>query len=523
MSSQEPGQRWQGPKSDYPWEQQALDFIKGKMPDAEPYRAWQTFTFTAGTGHVREVDLFIATPGGLFLVEIKSHPGNARNNGSAWLFRDGTKVRTIENPLHFTDLKAKELKGQLEWAVKQLNIRERIPRIEVVVFLSAENLRCEFDDTQSQRVYGRDDRTGQTGLPGIWAGFLNRPPASERNRVTPTLSAQLGKILHKAGIARLHKIGRVGPYELEPKSFDAGPTWEDYLARNPSLPTDQPRRVRVYLTERTTTDDERRSAQRAARREYLALQGISHDGIVRAEQYSDELLAGPAVVFLHGQDWQRLDQFISEHSMATHESLELDTRLEMVRQLAEALDHAHRRHLYHRALAARCVYVELDGRYPRLKIADWQVAARPHGTGTTNTTSTRTPAGNGSSAPASLIRHVERSAGPYLAPEFATPDAPPALLDVFGLGALSYLILTGNPPAGTREQLAQQLTAEHALVPSSVTDSISPSMDALVREATAIYPGERTESVRRFLSGLDRIEEEITAPDDGAPEPDPLT
>ena len=72
-----PGQRWQGPKSDYPWEQQALDFIKDKLPDAEPYRAWQTFTFTTNHGHVREVDLFIATPGGLFLVEIKSHPGRA--------------------------------------------------------------------------------------------------------------------------------------------------------------------------------------------------------------------------------------------------------------------------------------------------------------------------------------------------------------------------------------------------------------------------------------------------------------
>jgi serine/threonine protein kinase len=514
-----PGQRWQGPKSDYPWEQQALDFVKGKMPpEVEPYRAWQTFTFTTNHGHVREADLFIATPGGLFLVEIKSHPGRAVNNGSTWVFREDGKIRTIENPLHFTDLKAKELKGQLDWAAKQLGIRERIPRIEAVVFLSAETLRCEFDETQRQQVYGRDDRTKQTGLPGIWADFLDQPPASERNRVTPTLSKQLGKLLHKAGIGRLHKIGRVGPYELEPKSFDAGPTWEDYLARNPSLPTDQPRRVRVYLTERTATDDERRSTQRAARREYLALQGISHDGIVRAEQYSDELLAGPAVVFLHGRDWQRLDHF-----MATHEALELDTRLEMIRQLAEALDHAHRRHLYHRALAARCVYVELDGHYPKLKIADWQVAARPHGTGATNTTNARTPGASGSSVGASLIKHVERSAGPYLAPEFATPDAPPALLDVFGLGALSYMILTGNAPAGTREQLAQQLTAEHALAPSSVTDSISPSMDALVREATAIYPGERTESVRRFLKDLDRIEEEITAPDAGAQEPDPLS
>ena len=152
-----------------------------------------------------------------------------------------------------------------------------------------------------------------------------------------------------------------------------GPTWEDYLASNPALPDDQVRRVRIYLSELGATKEARESTRRAARREYLALQGISHDGIVRAEQYSDEHEAGPAVVFRHGKNWQRLDQFMAAHAA----DLPIETRVEMVRQLAEAVDHAHRRHLYHRALAARCVYVELDGRYPRLRICDWQVAARP--------------------------------------------------------------------------------------------------------------------------------------------------
>jgi hypothetical protein len=107
-------QRWQGQRSAFTWEQSALEHIQALMPDAEPYRAWQTFTFTTDRGRVREVDLFIATPGGLFLVEIKSHPGIATNHGSTWLFRDGDKTRTVENPLHFTDQKAKELKTQLE-------------------------------------------------------------------------------------------------------------------------------------------------------------------------------------------------------------------------------------------------------------------------------------------------------------------------------------------------------------------------------------------------------------------------
>jgi serine/threonine protein kinase len=509
--------RWQGQRSAFSWEQSALDHIKGQMPpDAEPYRAWQTFTFTAASGHVREVDLFIATPGGLFLVEIKSHPGTVTNNGSTWLFRDGDTIRTIENPLHFTDQKAKELKFQLEKAARKLHVREPLPRIEAVVFLSAETLRCRLDEFQRQRVYGRDKLESSTGLPGIWTGFLNKPPASERNRVTPTLSKQLPKLMHEIGIARLHRIGRVGPYELSEKSFDSGPTWEDYLATNPSLPTDYPRRVRIFLTERTATDEDRRSVQRAAHREYLALQGISHDGIVRAEAYSEELLAGPAVVFRHGANWQRLDHFMSGHP-----DLELDTRLQMIRQLAEALDHAHRRHLYHRALAPRSVYVELDGRYPRLRIADWQVAARPDATtgGTARTRPASQTALTGGAA--ALLAHIERSAGPYLAPEFASPESP-ALLDVFGLGALSYLILTGQPSAATRGELATRLTEARALLPSAVIDSVSPAMDVLVREATQVYQADRTESVRQFLRSLDAVEEELTAPEPD-PEQDPLT
>jgi hypothetical protein len=257
-------QRWHGQRSAFSWEQSALDHIKAQLPDAEPYRAWQTFTFTTDRGHVREVDLFIATPGGLFLVEIKSHPGTATNHGSTWTFRDADKTRTIENPLHFTDTKAKELKTQLEKAARKLKIKDPLPRIEAAVFLSAENLKSRLDEFQCQRVYGRDNLPS-TGLDGIWSGFLNQPPQSERNRVTPTLSKQLPKLLQEIGIVRLHRIGRVGPYELNEKSYDSGPTWEDYLATNPSLPTDYPRRVRVFLTERTATDEDKKSVQRRPR------------------------------------------------------------------------------------------------------------------------------------------------------------------------------------------------------------------------------------------------------------------
>ncbi|MCO5994756.1 NERD domain-containing protein [Actinoallomurus rhizosphaericola] len=169
--------RWWGPRSDFPWEEDALKHIRDLMPPAAQYRAWHTFTFTARSGHVREVDLLVAAPAGLFLIEIKSHPGRATNHGGTWTFR-GDRDRTIDNPLHLTNLKAKELKDQLRWAARELGIRAPIPFIQEAVFLSAPNLRCEFDDVQRIMVFGREGLEKQTGLPGIWSGLLGRARAA---------------------------------------------------------------------------------------------------------------------------------------------------------------------------------------------------------------------------------------------------------------------------------------------------------------------------------------------------------
>ncbi|GAA3473662.1 BREX system serine/threonine kinase PglW [Nonomuraea roseola] len=490
--------RWVGHRSDFQWEEDALKHIRDLMPDKDPYRAWSTFTFTGQFGHVREVDLFIATPSGLFLVEIKSHPGKAVNEGAKWIFRD-ERIRTIDNPLHFTDQKAKELKGRLEQAARDLKLKLTIPWIEPAVFLSAPNLECRFDDIQKVKVYGRQGLTEQSELPGIWDG-LHRG----RGGVTPQISRDLHRLLAHIGVAGLRKRYKIGPYQLNRRSFDTGPTWTDFLATNSAMPDDEPRRVRVYLSELGATEEARNSTRRAAHREYLALRGINHDGIVTADLFSDEHDAGPSIVFKHGKDWQRLDHLMA----AQGDTLALETRVEMIRQLAEAIDHAHRRHLYHRALAARCVWVAMDGRFPRLMIADWQAASRPQ---------TATLLGSDGT---SLAQHVELSAAPYLAPEFGTADADSVLLDIFGLGALSHLILTGQPPAQDRAGLATRLTSELALVPSAVSDAITPSMDDLVRSATHTQAVDRFETVRQFLERLDVVEAEVTEP--GEPDADPL-
>lgn len=80
--------------SQYPWEREALDFIRAGLPDCEPYRVWTNFEFVADDGSINEVDFLAFTPHGFFLVEIKSRPGVLAGDAQTWLWtHEGRKLR----------------------------------------------------------------------------------------------------------------------------------------------------------------------------------------------------------------------------------------------------------------------------------------------------------------------------------------------------------------------------------------------------------------------------------------------
>ena len=102
--------------SQYPWEREALAFIRARLPDHEPYRAWSNFEFIAGDGSVNEVDLVVLTKKGFFLVEIKSRPGRVDGDASTWTWNQDGRRTTVDNPLLLANRKAKKLKSLLEHA-----------------------------------------------------------------------------------------------------------------------------------------------------------------------------------------------------------------------------------------------------------------------------------------------------------------------------------------------------------------------------------------------------------------------
>ena len=128
------------------------------------------------------------------------------------------RTRTFENPLHFTDLKAKELNARLQRAADALGLKcasrgrgRRLP----VRREPALRLRRVPEAARVRPGWSKK----QTSLPGIWEGFLNQPPASERNRVTPTLSRQLRSSCSRSASRDCTRSAR-----LAPTSWHRGPS-----------------------------------------------------------------------------------------------------------------------------------------------------------------------------------------------------------------------------------------------------------------------------------------------------------
>jgi len=123
----------------------------------------------------------------------------------------------------------------------------------------------------------------------------------------------------------------------------------------------------------------------------------------------------------------------------------------LIRDVAEIIEHAHRRGVIHRGLRPDRVVITNDRRYP-LCIPDWSEAIAHDAT-------THVPQGtpNGSRS--------------YVAPELAqqgalgTQEMVDDRVDVFALGAIAYRALTGQPPFATPD--SAQYTPAHDVRPDA--------------------------------------------------------
>lgn len=491
--------------SEFVWEREALEFIRENLTGGDQFHAWSNFEFISDTGTIGEVDLLVLTPQGLFLIEIKSRPGIISGDSMTWTWKHQGRVYVDDNPLLSANRKAKKLASLLKKQKACKGIR--FPYLEPLVFCSHPENQMQMQGVARYRVCLRDraasaDRPARKGIISAltkadYEGAHENSPSFINKPVIKAVTMAL----EQAGIKPSQRSRKVGDYVLGKLLYES-PTgsYQDWEAIHSAIKATN-RRVRIYNIARNADDAERNLIRRAAQREYQLLDSLSHPGILQVESFTEHEL-GPALIFRHDPNSIRLDHYLSQK--AGH--LNVDSGLNLLRQIAEAVKYAHEKKTIHRTLSPQGILVsEGDTSHPKIKIFNWQTGYRE---------SSSTKGSTGLGATLHPEQFVEDISTTYLAPEAATSQENQGEhLDIFSLGAIAFHIFTGKPPAENRMDLLEKIREGKGLQISAVLDGAGKQLQDLIQFSTHPEVILRFDTVSDFLSQLDQVEDELTTPD----------
>jgi serine/threonine-protein kinase len=211
-------------------------------------------------------------------------------------------------------------------------------------------------------------------------------------------------------------------------------------------------------------------------REARAAGRLSHPNIVAVHDLGVDAASGTPFIVMEYVPGVSLATVLKENPV-----LPIAQALEIVEQVAAALDEAHRHGVVHRDVKPANVFLDERG---RVKVGDFGIARLED--------SELTQAGVGLGTPG------------YIAPEVLRGQRADARSDLFALGVLAYALLAGRKAfAGdTRETLAVQVLESRPPAPRAVRPEVPAAVSDAVMRALAKRPEERQAGVAQFLREL---------------------
>jgi len=250
-------------------------------------------------------------------------------------------------------------------------------------------------------------------------------------------------------------------------------------------PSGRPLAVKVLHPGMGGTEEGRRF-----RREYLTLRGLRHPGVVRVFDAGE-----------HGEyPWIAMELIEGTDLGSVIERWQLQrppdrfARVERIlRGLCEALAYIHSQGLIHRDLKPGNVLVTQDG---DARLTDFGVVKAPGGQFTTQLT---------------MVGRLVGTAA-FMAPEQITGAPVDGRADLYSLGAVLYMMLTGERPIvadSIAGYLSRHLT-EDPSPPSELDPRVPPRLERIALRLLRKDPAQRFPSARQVIAALDA--------DEGGPE-----
>ena len=243
------------------------------LPDHDPYRAWSNFEFQADDGAIYEVDLLVLTKQGFWLVECKAWGGRITGDAGSWTRTADGKAMSEDNPVLLANRKAKALVSLLK---AQSACQEvKVPWLDALVFLSADDVQCELTGAARNRVCLKDRRRGDAAK-GILAALLNRDCPGVDPDPRSHIDTRVAKALSTGDGAGGHSPLAAGTPSGRLRSGDLiadGPGYQDWLAKHASFDNVYCR-VRQYTVAQASSEEDRQRLKRAAAREFQIIQSL---------------------------------------------------------------------------------------------------------------------------------------------------------------------------------------------------------------------------------------------------------
>jgi len=213
-------------------------------------------------------------------------------------------------------------------------------------------------------------------------------------------------------------------------------------------------------------------------REARAAGRLSHPGIVTIHDALEDETTRSSYIVMEYIPGRTL-----EKTLLSTPKLDTERALDIIRQVAEALEYAHRNLIIHRDLKPANIILTEDG---RTKITDFGIAKI---------------------AAQSAMRTVAIMGTPsYMSPEQVTGGEIDGRTDLFSMGILLYLMLVGERPfAGDTAAVMFKIVYEDPVQPTKVNPLLPPALDYLILRCLAKDRAKRYASAREFLDDLDDV------------------
>ncbi|MGD1157343.1 MAG: serine/threonine-protein kinase [Terriglobia bacterium] len=230
----------------------------------------------------------------------------------------------------------------------------------------------------------------------------------------------------------------------------------------------------------SSADEGTHSPQEMFMREVRAAGRLAHPSIVTIHDAFEDAETKSSCIVMELVPGKTLESILLSGHVKT-----VEQTLDLVRQVAEGLDYAHRNQVVHRDLKPANILVTEDG---RIKITDFGIA--------------KVLAREG------VVRTVGVMGTPsYMSPEQVKGGEIDARADLFSLGIILFLMLTGQKPfMGDTAAVMFKIVYENPALPSSVDPLLTPAHDYVVLKCLAKDRDKRYSSARELLNDLDDLQ-----------------